>query len=124
MKKHTTIALALAYALPLVASAQAFAREGALTGYLTSIVGFINNYIIPLIIAAAILSFIWGMFSYFILGGADEERRGKGQQLMIWAVVGLVLMLSIQGIVNIFADAVGLQEGRIDIPQVPSPRGS
>lgn len=113
------ITIALVYSLPFMASAQAFAQDGALTGYLRSIVNFVNDYIIPLIIAAAILSFIWGMFRYFIMGGADEEARAEGRQLMIWAVVGLVLMLSIQGIVNIFADAVGLKGQTITTPQVP-----
>jgi len=117
MKK--TLALVALYALPLMAGAQAFGRDGGLTGYLRSIVNFVNDYIIPLIIAAAILSFIWGMFKFFIMGGADEEKRASGKQLMIWAVVGLVLMLSIQGIVNIFADAVGLKNQTITTPKVP-----
>ena len=108
--------------LPVLASAQAFAQQGQLKGYLSSIVDFVNNYIIPMIIAAAILFFIWGMFKFFILGGADEEKRKSGQQLMIWAVVGLVLMLSIQGIVNIVGDAVGLKQSIQNIPQVPGVR--
>ncbi len=117
MKRSLTIAAL--FTLPFVASAQAFARDGGLTGYLRSIVNFVNDYVIPLIIAAAILSFIWGMFKFFIFGGADEEKRASGKQLMIWAVVGLVLMLSIQGIVNIFADAVGLKNQTISTPKVP-----
>jgi hypothetical protein len=109
---------------PLAVSAQTFGNDGNLKGYLKSIVDFINGYIIPLIIAAAILSFIWGMFSFFVLGGADEEKRAKGQQLMIWAVVGLVLMLSLQGIVNIFADALGFKGDTIITPKVPTNFGN
>ena len=120
MKK--ALLIAAAYALPLAASAQTFANKGNLKGYLKSIIDFINGYVIPLIIAAAIVAFIWGMFKYFILGGADEEKRSSGQSLMIWAVVGLVLMLSLQGIVNLFADALGLTGGTIITPTVPGLR--
>lgn len=111
-------------ALPLAVSAQTFGNDGNLKGYLKSIVDFINGYVIPLIIAAAIVAFIWGMFQFFVLGGADEEKRGKGQQLMIWAVVGLVLMLSLQGIVNIFADALGFKGDTIITPKVPTNFGN
>jgi len=120
MKK--TLYIIASFALPAVASAQTFGNQGNLKGYLKSIIDFINGYIIPLIIAAAILAFIWGMFKFFILGGSDEEKRASGQQLMIWAVVGLVLMLSIQGIVNLFADAFGFTGGTIITPTVPGVR--
>jgi hypothetical protein len=120
MKK--TLLIAASFALPFMASAQTFANQGNLKGYLKSITDFINGYVIPLIIAAAIVSFIWGMFKFFVMGGADEEKRASGQSLMIWAVVGLVLMLSLQGIVNIFADAIGLTGGTIITPTVPGVR--
>lgn len=120
MKK--TLYILASFALPAVANAQTFGNQGNLKGYLKSIIDFINGYIIPLIIAAAILSFIWGMFQFFILGGADDEKRAQGQQLMIWAVVGLVLMLSLQGIVNLFADAFGFTGSTIITPTVPGVR--
>lgn len=110
------------FALPVVASAQTFGNQGNLKGYLKSIIDFINGYIIPLIIAAAILAFIWGMFKFFILGGSEEESRESGKQLMIWAIVGLVLILSVQGIVNLFAEAFGFAGGTIITPTVPGVR--
>ncbi len=105
--------------LPLVAFAQTFGG-GNLSNYLSSFVNFINQVIIPLLIAIAILVFIWGMFSYFILGAADEEKRDKGKQLIMWGLVGFVLMFSIMGIVNLFTDLLGLKDQDIGIPQVPN----
>ena len=70
-------------------------------------VAFVNGYIIPLIMVAAVLVFMWGMFQYFILGGTSDEKREKGKQLLIWGIIGFVLMLSIQGIVMLFADSLG-----------------
>lgn len=85
-------------------------------GYISSVTAFVNGYIIPLIMAAAIVVFIWGMFQYFILGGTSDEKREKGKQLLIWSVIAFVLMLSIQGIVMLFADSLGFSGGTITPP--------
>jgi hypothetical protein len=42
----------------------------------------INNFIIPLIIALALLIFIWGVVQF--IGNADnEEKRQKGRDFMV-----------------------------------------
>ena len=104
--------------LPLVAFAQF--GGGGLTNYMQSIVTFINNVIIPLIIAAAVLVFIWGMFSFFILGASDEEKKQKGKDLMMWGLIGFVVMFSLLGIINLLVDAVGLKGGTLGTPQIPN----
>jgi hypothetical protein len=123
MKKALTVVALLA--LPFAASAQTFATNGGLANYINSIINFVNSYVIPLIIAAAIVVLIWGIFKFFVLGGADEEARAKGQSLMIWGVLGLVFILSIYGIVNLVANTIGLnQTGQtITPPQVPTVGG-
>lgn len=103
MKTYMT-ALAL-FLLPLVT----FAQFGVIDTFFKNVMTFINNILIPLIFAAALLMFIYGMYRYFILGGSNDGDREVGQQLMIWAVVGFVLMVSIWGIVNLVAG--GLQTG-------------
>jgi uncharacterized membrane protein YidH (DUF202 family) len=103
MKTFAFVAAALV--LPLVS----FAQFGVIDNFLRNIMSFINNLLIPLIFAAALLMFIYGMYRYFIQGGDNDGDREVGQQLMIWAVVGFVLMVSIWGIVNLVAG--GLQTG-------------
>ena len=49
--------------------------------------------LIPMVFALSLLIFIWGMFKFFILGGANDEDRAKGKQLIIWAIIGFVLMV-------------------------------
>jgi hypothetical protein len=110
------LALALALTTPFFASAALNASP--LEEYIGSIVSFINGYVIPLIIAAAIVCFNWGMFQYFVLGGANEEKREKGKQVAVWAVIGLVLMLSLQGIVMLLVEVVGLPSGPIKGPDI------
>ena len=120
MKKTLTlIALNL---LPVVAFAQTENFEGnELKAYIGTFTGFINQTIIPAIIALAILVFIWGMFQYFILGAADDEKKGKGKQLMLWGLIGFVVMFSLLGIIQLLVKATGLNGGNIDtlIPKLP-----
>jgi hypothetical protein len=115
---QSALALTLSFALPLVVGAQGFATDGRFTGYIRNILDFINNIVIPVIIALAILSFIWGIFKFFIWGAADEESRAQGQNIMIYSIIGLVLILSVQGIVNLFSGALGLEGGTIQPPRI------
>lgn len=81
----------------------AFAQFREVDTFFTNIMTFINNILIPLIFALALLLFIYGMFKYFILGGGSDADREQGKQLILWAIIGFVMMVSIWGIVNMFA---------------------
>ena len=116
MKKALTL-LGLTF-LPALALAQNF-EGGQLNTYFGGVIGFVNGTVKPLIIALAILVFLWGMFQYFILGASDDERKGKGKQLMLWGLIGFVVMFSLLGIINLLVDAVGLKNGNIDTPKIP-----
>ncbi len=117
--KYYVFALALLVA-PALASAQS-AQFGALGDFASTIVSFINGVLIPLIFAVALLVFIWGMFTYFILGGADEGKRDQGKSLMTWAIIGFVMMIIIWGIVNLLAGGLmsGLGTDNTKIEQLP-----
>lgn len=101
-------------ALPSLASA-AF-NPDPIGGYISSVLAFVNGYVIPLIIAAAILVFMYGMLQYFVIGASNEEQRAKGKQLIIWATIGLVLMLSLQGIVMLLTSTFGFGDSTIVAP--------
>ncbi len=61
------------------------------------------------------------MFQYFIMGGANEEKRDQGKQLMLWGVIGFVMMVSIYGLVNVIAEGFGFRQQNIqELPQIPS----
>jgi hypothetical protein len=76
---------------------------GVVNTFAATVIDFINGVLIPLIFAIALLVFIWGMFTYFILGGGDEGKREQGKSLMLWAIIGFVLMIVIFAIVNLLA---------------------
>lgn len=107
----------------MIAAAQA--NPGQLTEvtvFLTNLVTFVNGTLVPVIFALAFLVFIWGMFTTFILGGADEDKQKDGKNLMMYAIIGFVLMVSLWGIVNLFADGFGFNAvQQINYPTAPTP---
>jgi hypothetical protein len=86
-----------------------------------SFINFINNTLIPLVFALALLVFFYGIFKYFILGGGDESNRKDGRQLMLYAIIGFVVMASIYGIVALVSGGLGINnQNQINVPVVPN----
>lgn len=106
MKKFGTIA-ALALALPFVAGAQNVTNS---VSNLQNIISFIKSLIntaLPLIIALAVVVFVWGMFQV-ILSGDDEEKKAKAKSTVMYGVIAIFVMVSIWGLVNILYNSFGL----------------
>lgn len=126
MKKiNYLLASATLFVLPLVTSAQGtvpaspFDSSGGEFGaFLQSVLVFINNVLIPFIIGIGFLVFVWGMFQYFIAGGANEEAKEKGKSLMIYATLGFVLIIIFWGIINLLAGSTGLNQN-LDTQLIP-----
>lgn len=66
----------------------------------------IETIIIPIIIALAVLIFLWGVL-VFIKNSANEEERAKGRQFMLWGIIGLAVMVSVWGLVQILTSTIG-----------------
>lgn len=85
--------------------------------FILHITVFIDRYLVPLIFAIAFITFIWGVFTYFIRGGAETEEREKGKQLIMWGLVGFVVMIAVWGIVNLLVNSLRLNpDARPRIP--------
>ncbi len=119
MKKISTYTLAI---MAVILPGVAFGQFGEVNDFLGDVSSFINGTLIPLVFAVALLVFIYGIFKYFILGGGDEESRKEGKDLMIWAIIGFVVMVSVFGIVNLIAGGLGFsdEENIQNIPNVPT----
>ena len=108
---------------PLIALAQATSGDnlGPISNVFESFISFINDTLIPLVFALALLMFFYGILKYFIMGGGDEGKRNEGKQLMLWAIIGFVVMASIYGIVAIISSGLGIGgEKQINVPVVPN----
>ncbi len=109
---------ALAFLSPLFVFAQPATggiadgpTAGAFQNLLSNILVFTNSVLIPFIIGIGFLVFVWGMFKYFIVGGANDEAKESGKSLMIYATLGFILIIVFWGIVNLLATSTGLNEG-------------
>ena len=93
-----------------------------LQGYATNIKDIINLYFIPALIAIAFVTFLWGIYKYFIQGADNEEAQKKGKAFALYGIIGLVIIFSVWGIVSIFMGTLGL--GTTSSPQPPTIWGS
>jgi hypothetical protein len=120
MKKLKSLTASIAlFLLPVVTSAQFDETGGEFGEFLENILLFISNVLIPFILGIGFLLFVWGMFLYFIAGGADEEKRGKGKSLIIWATLGFVIIIVFWGVINIVAGGTGLGGESLDQNLIP-----
>ena len=108
-----------AFLLPFVTLAQgqgiANSPDGGDFGTLLGdIIDIANGILIPFILGIGFLVFVWGMFKFFILGGANDEEKVKGKSLMVYATLGFVLIIIFWGVVNLVADSTGLSGKTID----------
>lgn len=114
------IGSATTFALPFVAAAQAVNPSGSLFDQsLQNILTFTTTTLIPFIIGIGFLVFVWGMFQYFIAGGANDEAKAKGKSLMIYAILGFVLIIVFWGVINLVATSTGLNSQTLNNTLVP-----
>lgn len=76
-------------------------------GYLLCKLQGILNSIIPVLVALGMVYFVWGVVQYFIRN--DEEAKKKGRDRIIYGIIGLAVIVSVWGLVNIVVNTFGLQ---------------
>lgn len=74
-----------------------------LVGIVNCVIGFFNAAIY-LMMSLAVLFTIYGAFQMV----ASEEKRESGRQRVIYGIVGLFVMISIWGFVNILKSTFGI----------------
>ncbi len=72
-----------------------------------AIIDFIVRTIIPLTVALALLIFLWGVLLY-IKNSEDVEKREEGRQFMLFGIIGLAVMVSVWGLVQILTNTLGV----------------
>ena len=112
MKKTYYTFVSASLLLPSLVSAQladnTTGDAGPFSELLSNILAFTNTVLIPFIIGIGFLVFVFGMFRYFIAGGANDEKKEQGRSLMIYATLGFVLIIIFWGAVNLIASSTGL----------------
>lgn len=73
----------------------------------------LTTWFVVLVGAASVLVFIFGIVKFIFKGSSQTERK-KGRTFMLWGIIGLFVMFSIWGILEILT---GIYGGESVIPQ-------
>jgi amino acid transporter len=79
---------------------------GGLWNLFSIVMGILSQAVI-ILVAFAVIFFLYGILKY-ITAGDDEEKRTKMKNVMIYGIVGLFVMVSFWGIVNILINTFQL----------------
>ena len=74
----------------------------------TGIIGAINTVVIPVILALAFAFFVFGVVNYFFIHGTDEKGREEGRSFILWGLLGMVVLFSVWGLVNLLLSTLGI----------------
>lgn len=98
MKKVIALGLALTPSF-------AFAAITDVDGILAFAMKLLNSATV-LVMAAAVVWFLIGVFK-FIRAGGDAEGKADARNKIIYGIVGLAVMASVYGLVNILTNTLG-----------------
>jgi hypothetical protein len=62
------------------------------------------------LMALALAVFIWGVV-LFVAKAGDDTERAKGKKRIVWGIIGLVVIVSLWGIVTMLKILVGVPQG-------------
>lgn len=104
LQKILPTVAAFFFLVPMFALAQwADGAPGEVDQFAADLLEFINDIIVPLLFAIALVLFIYGVFLFLIAGGGEEDSREQGRRYMFWGIIALVIIVSVWGITNIIA---------------------
>lgn len=106
MKKLLSTALAISLLAPVMVMAQALDITNM--DSIGVAIGQVTNFISVLFVSIAVIFFIWGAFT-FVTAGADEEKKSKSKSHMINSLIGIFLIISVWGIINLMLATLGTE---------------
>ena len=74
----------------------------------------IVNPLIYLMMAVALVSFLWGVVQY-VNKGDSEDSRAEGSRHMLWGIVGLFIMFGVFGIIHIILNTFGISDPNVNV---------
>ena len=75
------------------------------TELLNNISKFVINPVIFILFSAAFVVFIWGVVQ-FVANLDNEEARSTGAKHMVWGIIGMVVMVGVNSIVDIIQSTI------------------
>ena len=68
----------------------------------------ILNPFITLLFALALVYFLYGVYE-MVKGADSDEARRQGQQHVLWGVIGMAIMISAFGIMQVVCKTIGCE---------------
>jgi len=82
------------------------------TQHLILAFGGLIKQIVNLLMAIAILVFVWGLVKFIFKIGGDEKAAAEGKNFMGWGLLALFVIFSVWGIVNLLGSELGIEQLR------------
>lgn len=114
MKK--VIAFSIAFA-PFLASAQVVQSARDVNSLIVFLSGLLKTAVV-LLLAAAVVFFLWNVFKY-VMSAGDGEAKAEANKGIIYGLVGIFIMTAVYGLVNFLGGSLGLNVAPIAAPQLP-----
>lgn len=86
-----------------------------LGGLVARLIDMIRSYVVPFIIALALMFFLWGVFKTVTAAG-DSKKRQEGIGYITYGLIGLAVMVSVWSLVAILTST--FFSGGLIIPQL------
>jgi uncharacterized ion transporter superfamily protein YfcC len=86
---------------------------GAASDLIGRLVNYVISPLILLIFAAGFFLFVWGIVQF--IWKLDEGAQSDGKQHMLWGIVGMLVMVSVYGIIQMIDDSFDLEVGSPDM---------
>ena len=74
----------------------------------TGFIDLLNTVVVPVIFALAFLVFVYGVVNYFFFHPGDEKKREEGRAFVLWGLLGMVVLFSVWGFVNLLLSTLGI----------------
>ena len=85
-------------------------------GLLTAIRSIMNT-VVPFLVGLAVFIILYGVFTYISSAG-DEEKRTEARQFVVWGVVGVFIMVSVWGLVNILVNTLPTRKTPVEVQSI------
>lgn len=76
--------------------------------------------IFGILLGIAVLVLAYGIFK-FIARAGDENARKEGRSFILWGILGIFVMVSIWGLVNILVNTLSLNNEPTTVPNIVPP---
>ncbi len=117
MRKILDWSVFLVIILALIAFPKGVGAQVDDLGDLVEVILELLNSVVALIVALAVVIFIWGILKY-ISAGESEEKIREGRNYIIYGIIGIFVMVSVWGLVALLSNTFQLDTSSLPTPNI------